>query len=63
MKLVSERQTAAAFSRDTKARVGILKDAIERVYRGEKVDLKRIFGTGNEEDEREWEEGMSGDPT
>lgn len=58
MKLVSERQTAAAYSRNTKARIGILKDAIERVHRGEKVDLKRIFGTGNEQDEEEWEEGM-----
>lgn len=57
MKLVAERQAADTFSRDTKARIGILKDAIQRVHRGEQVDLRRIFGTGIAEDEEGWEEG------
>ena len=33
-----------------------MRDAIERVQRGEDVDVKRLLGTGDPTAEQEWEE-------
>ena len=46
------------FSRKADAKIGLLKEVIERVQKGEDVDVEGLLGTGNEEKEREWEEGI-----
>jgi len=44
------------FSRKADAKIGLLREVLERVQRGEDVDVKGLLGTGNEEQEKEWEE-------
>lgn len=38
-------------------KIGLLKELIDRVQRGENVDVEGMLGTGDEEKEREWEDG------
>ncbi|EER43173.1 conserved hypothetical protein [Histoplasma capsulatum H143] len=38
------------------AKMRLLKEVIERIQKGEDVDVKRLLGTGDEAKEREWEE-------
>ncbi|KAI4637476.1 hypothetical protein J4E83_000292 [Alternaria metachromatica] len=42
--------------RKAEAKIGVLKEVIERVQRGEDVSVEAVLGTGNEADEREWAE-------
>ena len=41
----------------TEARLRTLREVLEAVKAGEDVDVRARLGTGNEKDEREWEEG------
>lgn len=59
MHMIALRNEYTAFSRRADAKIGLLKDVIERVQRGEDVDVKGLLGTGNPEKERAWEEGKS----
>ena len=45
------------FSRQADAKIARLKDVIERVQRGEDVDVEKELGTGDEVAEREWADG------
>lgn len=45
------------FSRKADAHIGVLKDIIERIQKGEDVDVERLLGSGDEEKEVEWDEG------
>ena len=57
IQMIALRNDFRAFSRKADARIGLLKEVIERVQRGEDVDVEGLLGTGNAEQEREWEEG------
>lgn len=48
----------AAYSRTTDAKIELLREVIKRVQSGEKVDVEKLLGTGDEAKEREWEEGV-----
>lgn len=39
------------------AKIGILKEVIERIQKGEDVDVELMLGTGDAKAEKEWEEG------
>lgn len=45
--------------RRAEAKIGLLREVIERVQRGENVDVEGALGTGDPEAEREWAEGES----
>ena len=47
------------FSRKADAKIGLLKEVIEKVQRGEHVDVEGLLGTGDKEKEREWEDGTA----
>ena len=47
------------FKRKADARIAVLRDVLERLGRGEDVDVERLLGTGSEADELEWEQGIS----
>ncbi len=55
--MIALRNEFAAFNRRADAKIGLLKEIIERVQKGEKVDVEGLLGTGDKEREREWEEG------
>ncbi|KAL8736615.1 MAG: hypothetical protein Q9181_002313 [Wetmoreana brouardii] len=57
MQMLALRNEFTTFSRKADAKIGLLKDVIERVQRGEEVDVKGLLGTGNPEKEKEWEQG------
>ncbi len=58
MQLLALRNEFTTFSRRADAKIGLLKDVIERVQKGEDVDVRGLLGTGNPEKEKEWEQGM-----
>lgn len=45
------------FSRETEAKLTLLRDVVKRVQAGEDVDVEGILGTGDKVKEREWEDG------
>ena len=58
IQMIALRNEFINFSRKADAKIGLLKEVLERVQRGEDVDVEGLLGTGNEEQEREWEEGL-----
>lgn len=52
------RNDVITFSRKAEVKIGLLKEIIGRVQKGEDVDVEGLLGTGNEDQEREWEEGI-----
>jgi len=45
--------------RRAEAKMGILREVIERVQNGEDVDVEKVLGTGVEAEEKEWAGGES----
>ena len=58
IRLLTLKNGYAAYSRSADAKIELLKEVIERVQRGEKVDVEKLLGTGDEAKELEWEDGM-----
>lgn len=58
IQMISLRKNFDAFMRRSDVRIGLLREVIERVQNGEKVDVEKVLGTGDREREAEWEEGM-----
>lgn len=56
--MISLRNDFTAFSRRADARIGLLKELIQRVQDGEDVDVERLLGTGNPDKEKEWVDSM-----
>ena len=56
--MIALRNNFEAFVRRADAKIGLLREVIERIQKGEKVDVEGLLGTGDERREREWEEGM-----
>lgn len=57
IQLIVLRKELANFIRQADAKIALLREVIERVQRGEKIDVDGLLGTGNAEKEKEWEEG------
>lgn len=57
IQMIALKHQSSALSRKADAKIRILQDVIERVRNGEEVDVEGLLGTGNEVQEREWEEG------
>lgn len=51
------KQERARSLRRAEAKIGILREVIERVQAGEEVDVEKVLGTGDEAQEAEWAEG------
>jgi len=57
--MIALRNDFAAYSRRADARIGLLKEIIERIQKGEEVDVEGLLGTGDAVREQEWEEGKN----
>ena len=57
IQMIALRNDFLSFSRKADAKISLLKDVAGRVQKGEDVDVEGLLGTGNEEQEKEWEEG------
>jgi len=53
------RREALNFSRETEAKLAVLRETIEKVKNGADVDVRSTLGTGNPEREKEWESVIS----
>ncbi|CAD0090566.1 unnamed protein product [Aureobasidium mustum] len=58
IQMIALRNERQGFTRKTEAKIALLRETIDRVHRGEDVDVERILGTGDPEKEQEWEEVM-----
>ncbi|WPG98074.1 Hypothetical protein R9X50_00086000 [Acrodontium crateriforme] len=56
--LIALRNEMLNFTRKTEAKLALLREVIQRVKNGEDIDVKRILGTGDPEQEQEWEDVM-----
>jgi hypothetical protein len=45
--MIALRNEFAAFSRRADAKIGLLKEVIERIQNGEEVDVEGLLGTGD----------------
>lgn len=57
IQMIALRTDFKNFSRKAEVKIGLLQDAIDRLHRGEDVDVERLLGSGDEQQEREWEDG------
>ena len=57
IQMIALRNDFTNFSRRADAKIGLLKEVIDRVQRGEDVDVEGLLGTGDVEKEKEWEDG------
>jgi hypothetical protein len=58
IQMIALRNGFAAFERRADAKIGLLKEVIEKIQNGEKVDVSGLLGKGNHKQEEEWEQGM-----
>ncbi|KAF2741231.1 hypothetical protein EJ04DRAFT_453510 [Polyplosphaeria fusca] len=56
IQLIWVKRDHSRFMRRAEAKIGVLREVIERVQRGEDVDVEKLLGTGDEASEREWAE-------
>ncbi|KAL0930880.1 uncharacterized protein CTRU02_213615 [Colletotrichum truncatum] len=54
--MLSTKQSYEAFSRQADVRIGVLREVVEKLQRGEAVDVEKALGTGDPQKELEWEE-------
>lgn len=59
IQMITLKKDFETFMRQSEVKIGLLREVIERVQRGEKVDVERVLGTGDPTKEAEWDSGMS----
>lgn len=59
IQMIALRMDFTAFTRRADAKIGLLKEIIERIQNGEDIDVEGLLGTGDAVREKEWEEGRS----
>lgn len=59
IQMITLRNSFERHMRQTEVRIGLLKDVVERIQRGETVDVEKALGTGEPKKEADWEEGES----
>lgn len=57
--MVALKNNFANFNRKTDSKIALLREAIERVRKGEEVNAERLLGSGDPEEEQAWAAGKS----
>lgn len=55
--MIALKKGFETFVRQSDVRIGLLREVVEKLQKGEKVDVERVLGTGIPEKEAEWEDG------
>ncbi|CAK7268037.1 hypothetical protein SEPCBS57363_002900 [Sporothrix epigloea] len=55
IQMITLKKDFETFMRQSEVKFGLLREVIERVQRGEKVDVERVLGTGVPTKEAEWD--------
>ena len=53
---IAVKNDYATFMRQADVRIGLLREVVEKLQRGEEVDVEQALGTGNPAMEEGWEE-------
>ncbi|KAI0512659.1 hypothetical protein F5B22DRAFT_300545 [Xylaria bambusicola] len=56
IQMIALKRDFATFMRRAEVRIGLLREVVEKLQRGEEVDVEKALGTGDAEKEQEWEE-------
>ncbi|KAL2037414.1 hypothetical protein N7G274_009899 [Stereocaulon virgatum] len=54
IRMLTLRNEYSITNRKADAKIALLKDVLDKIQRGEQVDVERVLGTGDEEQEQEW---------
>lgn len=57
IQMITLRNSFDRYMRTSQVRIGLLREVVERIQNGEKVDVEKLLGTGEPEKEADWEEG------
>ena len=57
IQMLTLRNEYSSFSRKAETKIALLKEVLDKVQRGEQVDVEKVLGTGDEEQEQEWADG------
>jgi hypothetical protein len=57
IQMIALRKDFATFMRQSDVRIGLLREVVEKLQRGEEVDVEKELGTGDAEQELQWEQG------
>jgi hypothetical protein len=55
--MLTLRNEYSTFSRKADQKIALLKDVLDKVQRGEQVDVEKVLGTGDEKQEQDWKDG------
>lgn len=58
IQMISLRRDYSTYMRRAETKIGVLQEVLEKLQRGEEVDVKKALGTGDAEQEKEWEEAL-----
>lgn len=58
IRILGVKNEMVAYSRKADLKIQQLREVVEKLQRGEEVDVKKALGTGDENQEREWEEAL-----
>ncbi|KIW83845.1 hypothetical protein Z517_03091 [Fonsecaea pedrosoi CBS 271.37] len=56
IRIIGVKNEFTAFSRRADVKIEKLREVVKRLQNGEEVDVEKILGTGDDKQEREWEE-------
>lgn len=56
--MIALKQEFNSFMRRAEVRIGLLQEVVERLQKGEDVDVEKVLGTGDEAKEKGWEEAI-----
>ncbi|KAL2129425.1 hypothetical protein VTI74DRAFT_7819 [Chaetomium olivicolor] len=56
IQMIALKKDFATFMRQSDVRIGLLREVVEKLQRGEEVDVEKVLGTGDPEKELEWED-------
>ncbi|KAK3296192.1 uncharacterized protein B0H64DRAFT_165205 [Chaetomium fimeti] len=56
IQMIALRKDFATFMRQSDVRIGLLREVVEKLQKGEDVDVEKALGTGDAEKELEWEQ-------
>jgi len=59
IQMIALRKEFEAFTRRADVKIGLLREVVEKLQRGEEVDVEKELGTGDAEKEEAWENSSS----
>ena len=57
IQMLALRNEYSTFNRKADAKIALLKEVLDKIRRGEEVDVDKVLGTGDEHQEQEWADG------